>query len=75
MSLRERRELCFAVLRRGVWAGEMKKYAVLDKKVSILKVVKLFAIFTLNKFDWEEEVGSDVSLKVNKSGVNIRFVA
>ena len=72
---RAERAFFFAVLRRGVWVGETKKYDVLEKKVSILKVIKLFAIVTLNKFDWEEEVGSDVSLKVNKSGVNIRFVA
>ena len=72
---RSERAFCFAVLRGGVWAGETKKYAMLEKEVSIFKVVKFFAIVTLNKFDWEEEVGSDVSLKVNKSGVNIRFVA
>ena len=71
---RAERALCFAILGRGVWTGETKKYAVLEKKVSIFKVVKLFAIVTLNKFDWEEEVGSDVFLKVNKGGVDIRFV-
>ena len=72
---RAERAFCFAILRRGIWAGETKKYAVLEKEVPILKVVKLFAIVTLYKFDGEEEVGSDVFLKVKENGVNIRFVA
>ena len=62
-------------MRRSIWAGETKKYAVLEKKVPIWKVIKLFAIVTLNKFYGKEKVGSDISLEVKKNGVDIRFVA
>ena len=47
----------------------------MEKKVPVLKVVRFFTIVTLYKFNWKKEVGSDISLKVNKNGVDIRFVA
>jgi hypothetical protein len=47
---------------------------VLKKEVTILKVVKFFAIITLNKFNGKKEVGGYISLDVNKNGVNVGFV-
>ena len=47
----------------------------MEKEVPVLKVVKFFAIVTLNKFDWKKEVCGDIFLKVKESGVDIGFVA
>jgi hypothetical protein len=68
------RVICFAILRRCVWAGEARKNATLKEKVSIFKVVEFSSIVTLNKSYGKKEVNGNVSLKVEKYRVNIRFV-
>jgi hypothetical protein len=51
-------------LRGSIGARKTKKYAVLEKEVPVLKVVKFFAIVTLNEFNWKKEMCGDIFLKV-----------
>jgi hypothetical protein len=37
---------------------------MLEKEVPVLKVVKFFAIVTLNEFNWKKEMCGDIFLKV-----------
>ena len=47
---------------------------MLKKEVSVLKVIKFFAVVTLDKFNGKKEVGGYISLDVNKNGVSVGFV-
>ena len=51
--------LCFAILWRGIGAGETNKDAVLKKKLSVLSIVKFMAIVALDEANGKEEVGVD----------------
>jgi hypothetical protein len=47
---------------------------MLKKEGAIFNIVKFTAIVSLDKMNREEKVNRDIMLKVNESGMDIRFV-
>ena len=70
-----KRTFSFAVLRRSVGTRKTEKNAVVKKEGMIFNIIKFTTIITLYEANREKEVHGDVSLKIEKENVNVRFVA
>lgn len=65
--------LSFAILRRGVGAGEAKCSPKGSKKSAVGGVVELFAIVTLDCANGAVEMSANEGVEVRESGMNVRF--
>jgi hypothetical protein len=63
----------FAILWRGVRAGESKDYPFGRKEGMKLAIIKLWTIITLHVLDGQTELIKDMSIEIMKSRVAIIF--
>lgn len=70
-----KRTFSFAILRRGVGTRKTEKNAMVKKEGVIFNIIKFTTIITLYEANREKEVHRNISLKIEKEGVNVGFVA
>ena len=70
-----KRTFSFAILRRSVGTRKTEKNAMVKKEGAIFNIIEFTTIITLDEANREKEVYRDVSLKIEKEGVNVGFVA
>ena len=65
--------LSFTVLRRGVWAGHAKVYAVGEEEGASAGVVKLTPIVALDSFHHSTKLCANMREEVCQCGKGVRF--